>query len=635
MKMKSFHLSTLLIFSVIMTVKGQESEKKVEQLDEVVVTATKFTTKKKHIGKIIYQIKPEEIANSKGKSVFDVLDNIAGIYINGTNSASGKNKSAYVRGGRERQVLVLIDGIPVSDPSGINNVYDLRLLSLSQVESIEVMNGAASSLYGSGAATGVINIKLKESANKPFSLNAQIAAGTNNTQANSSLNLNDFSHNIAVSGTLQKFLYFASLNTAGVEGISEASDKNSTMSFESDKYQATNAFVRLGYNINEDLNIKLYSNYDRDVYDYDAGAFLDSEVNNGINKQMRIGVSSNYKYNKGKVKFMASYNKIERLFDSFNSWSNETDHFEYTGTTNDIDIVNNYKFSDKIQLITGISFIKQLNETKSLYEDIDEDLANYNTLDPYLTAVYNASSGFNFNLGFRLNNHSEYGNHWVYNLNPSYNVSDNFKLISSYSTAFIAPSTYQLFSQYGNIDLKPEKDYSLDVGFVYSNKRGFELNTVFFYREEDNAIVLPDFIRYANSNEKLNAKGIETAVKIDALKDLSFRLGHAFTTKSADIDYIPKNKFTALVETKTIKNTYLSLLFKHISKRTYFDQWGTGSTIDLHAYNLVELYGSHRIINDRLAIFVQVNNIFNEDYEETIGYTTKGRNFKIGLNFTY
>jgi vitamin B12 transporter len=601
----------------------------------VVVTATKFAIKKQHVGKIIYQIKSEEIAHLKGKSVSEVLDNIAGIHINGINSAAGKNKSAYVRGGRERQVLVLIDGVPVSDPSGINLTYDLRLLALSQVESIEVMNGAASTLYGSGAGTGVINIKLKESASRPFSLNVQTAVGTNNEQDNSTMELNDFNQHIAVNGTLQKFTYYASLNTSSIDGMSESSDKNSIMSFESDKYLATNAFVRMGYNFNKNLSMKLFSNYDKDVYDYDAGAFLDSDINNGENKQLRIGVSANYKYDNGNLKFIASNNNNDRTFDSFNSWSSETDHFEYTGTTYSVDVVNNYKFSDKIQLISGINYISQHNETNSPYDDIDKDLANYTTIDPYITAVYNASSGFNLNIGIRLNTHSEYGNHWVYNINPSYSVSANFKLISSYSTAFITPSTYQLFSQYGNVDLKPEEDNSIETGFVVSNQKGFELNAVFFYREEDSAIVLPDFIRYANSNETLNAKGIETDIKIKASKDLTLRFGHAYTTKSADVDYIPKNKFTLLAETNSLKNTYLSLLFKYISKRTYFDQWGTGSTIYLDAYNLIDLYGSHKIIKDRLSVFVQVNNIFDNDYEETIGYTTKGRNFKIGLNFTY
>ncbi len=323
------------------------------------------------------------------------------------------------------------------------------------------------------------------------------------------------------------------------------------------------------------------------------------------------------------------------MFDSFNGWTNAIDHYEYVGESVNVDLVNNYKFSNEIQLITGVNYQNQNNQTNSPYGDIDQELAKYNTIDPYATVVYNAPSGFNINAGARLNIHSEYGSHLVYNVNPSFNFSQNVRLIASYSTAFIAPSTYQLFSQYGNVDLKPEENSSIEAGFIFTLPKALELNGVFFYREVDNAIILPDYITYQNAEETINAKGIETEVKVTAAKVVNFILGYAFTNKSADIDYIPKHKFTTLVETSSIKNTYLSLQFKNISKRTYFDQWGTGDNIELDSYNLVDLYGSYTIIKNRLSVFGQINNIFNSDYVETIGYTTKGRNFKIGLDFKF
>src|SRR5690606_26373514 len=155
---------------------------------------------------------PEEIENLKGKSVADILDNIAGITINGTNSSAGKDKSIFIRGGRDRHVIVLIDGVSVSDPSGVNTTFDLRLLSLNQIAAIEVMNGAASTLYGSGAATGVINIKLKQAVDKPISMDYEISAGTNNSQNDSKLNLNDFNQNISINGIVKKLSYLASGN---------------------------------------------------------------------------------------------------------------------------------------------------------------------------------------------------------------------------------------------------------------------------------------------------------------------------------------------------------------------------------------------------------------------------------------
>lgn len=635
MKKHSFLTSALCLFFVVTALTAQQKKDSVEQLNEVVVTATKFAIKKELVGKIIYQITPEEIENMKGKSVADILDNIAGIAINGANSSAGKDKSIYIRGGRNRHVIVLVDGVSVSDPSGVNTSFDLRLLSLNQIESIEVMNGAASTLYGSGAATGVINIKLKQPVDKPISVDYEISAGTNNSQKDKKLDFNDFNQNITFNGIVKKFSYLASGNFTNVEGLSDASDEKNATKFESDQFKATNSFVRLGYKFTDQFNVQLFSNYDKDTYDFDAGAFSDSNINNGENKQLRFGISSNFNYKKGKLSASASYNKNDRMLNIFNGWSNATDHFEYIGKTDVVDVINDYKFSDSFQLITGLNYQKQSNQTNSPYGDISEGLANYNTLDPYFTAVYNALSGFNINAGARLNNHSEYGNHWVYSVNPSFNFSKEFRVISSFSTAFIAPSTYQLFSEYGNLDLKPEEDKSMEFGFIYSLKNKVEINSVFFYREEENAIILPDWVTYSNSAEKLYARGIETEIKTEIFKGITAKFGHTYITKNSDIDYIPKHKFTALIETNSLKNSYLSLRFKNISKRTYFDQWGTGDNINLKAYSLVDLFASHNLIKDRFLIFISANNIFNESYVETIGYTTKGRNFKVGLNFKF
>ena len=96
------------------------------------------------------------------------MDNIAGVEVNGNNNAPGSNIGLYFRGGRNRQVAVMIDGVLVTDPTGISSCYNLNLLDLNQVESIEVLKGSSSTLYGSGAAAGVINIQVEKSRKDPY-----------------------------------------------------------------------------------------------------------------------------------------------------------------------------------------------------------------------------------------------------------------------------------------------------------------------------------------------------------------------------------------------------------------------------------------------------------------------------------
>ena len=634
MKKSSFHLGILCLLFAYGTLKAQEKNN-VEQLSEVVVTATKFEAKKEQIGKIVYQILPAEIEKLKGKNIVEVLNTIPGFEINGTNSSAGKNKSMYVRGGRERQVLVLIDGVPVSDPSGVTTSFDLRFLNLNQVESIEVLKGASSTLYGSGAATAVVNIKLKEAVKKPISLNYQVALGTNNSEDDTKISADELNQNVTLSGSLQKFNYLASFNAVNFKGMSEASSENTTKPFEDDVFLAYNSLVKLGYNFSKNLKTQIFGSYNKDVYDYDAGAFADSEINNGKNEQYRAGFASHFIYQKGQLNVTASYTKVDRFFESYNSWTNVVDAYFYTGKTYDVDLVNNLKIVDKLQLITGLNYQKQQNNTKTPYGDISEDKAKYDIVDPYVSVVYATGFGFNITAGTRLNNHSEYGSHWVYNVNPSYNFSENFRIISSYSTAFIAPSAYQLFSMYGNVNLEPEENNTVEAGFEFSYKNKVDFSTVFFYREEDNAIILPDYVTYVNSNETINAKGVEAEVNVDLLQNIGFKLGYTYTHKSKDLDYIPKNKFSVLAETKHFNKFYAALEFQNTAKRTYFDQWGSGENINLDAYNLVNFYGNYTLIKNRLSLFMNVSNIFNENYVETIGYTTKGRNFKMGLDFKF
>ena len=146
---------------------AQETDSlQIKLLKEVVVSDTKFQQEKEKSGKIIEVITAKDLENKKGQSLAAVLSQVAGIEINGNHSANGKNQGIYIRGGRNRQVAIYIDGIPMNDASNINSEYDLRLLNVSQIEKIEILKGSSSTLYGSGAATGVINITLKKASQK-------------------------------------------------------------------------------------------------------------------------------------------------------------------------------------------------------------------------------------------------------------------------------------------------------------------------------------------------------------------------------------------------------------------------------------------------------------------------------------
>ena len=175
----------LLVSAVICTASlhGQNSDlENIETLDEVVIIDSKFELPRENSGKVVAKISSEELEKSQGQTLPEVINRISGIEIGGTRGNEGQNLGYYVRGGRNRQVVILVDGIQVNDPSSIANDFDLRLLPLSQIASVEIRKGASSTLYVSGAGAAVISIKTKEPSSEKLAFQWQSSLGTNQSQ---------------------------------------------------------------------------------------------------------------------------------------------------------------------------------------------------------------------------------------------------------------------------------------------------------------------------------------------------------------------------------------------------------------------------------------------------------------------
>ena len=636
-----------LLSTNVLSQEKKTQEKKTEQLKEIVISATKFELKKENTGKVIYKISQKDIQRNAGKSVIELLNNVLGVEIRGVNSNPGEPRSTYIRGGRSRQALVLIDGVPLSDPTGIEQSYDLRLLSLNQIESIEVLKGASSTLYGLGAGTGVINIILKKASENTVSGVYEVSLGTNSTSKNSTSSLNDKNQNISINGALDKFKYNAFFNITGTSGFSSAKS-TLTIPFEEDTYTSNNGFLKLGYEFNTQFRIETFLNFDAFDYTFDAGAFNDSDINLGNQEQFRIGIRPQLKYKKGEVFLNASINSLDRSFESFNSFSGGTNVFVYKGTSVILDLVNKYEFTKNFQLITGINYQKHENESISDFGNIDPDLANFNVVDPYVSAVYITDFGLSINAGGRLNIHSNYGNNFVYDTNLAFGIVKkeeiNLKLISSYSTAFIAPSLYQLFSDYGFTNLAPETNRTFEFGFESKLGQQWGLSAVYYDRVEENKVIFlnlptPPYGIYANALGTIDVSGIEADVTFTISKELTTTVGYAFVDKTSDIDYIPKNKLTASFVANPIKNLAISTMFKNVGERSLFDAFGSfgeaGKDVILPSYSLLDMNVNYKVLEGKVLLFGSITNLLNEDYEETIGFNTRGRNFKMGIRIQF
>lgn len=643
MNNKIVRVSTLF---VLMTscVFAQQKDTPVSEnhLDEVVISDSKFALPKEKSGKVITKITSEDLKMKEGQSVAAILNSVAGVEINGSQSAAGKNLGYYIRGGKSSQVLILIDGIPVTDASGISLQYDLRLLPAEQVESIEIMKGASSTLYGTGAATGVINITLKKKGKKTVQGNAYWNAGTYNTAFTSKKSPQDYNQGFSVNGNLKNFNYFASLNSSETKGMSQIASPNESVNYEEDRFSRINYLAKLGYKASEKLTLDFFGNYDKIDNDYDGGfdntGTNDVSQNHSKSEQFRVGFLPKYKYNKGEFVLNSSFNKMVRSYDEFDSYSNTVGLSQYESRSVNVDAYNKYEIAKSLFLVAGAQY--QFHDMNSVtpYGGVAKENAKFNMIDPYFTGIYTSDFGLNVNAGARLNVHSEYGNQLVYNVNPSYDFKAfPLKVLASYSTAFVTPSLYQLYSQYGNADLTPEKNCTIEAGFEtnFLDKK-LRFSAVGFYREQNDFIGFSSAYKYINIEGTNKAKGVETEITFALTNTLKWISNYTFTQVDEALDrLIPKHKVNSSLDYQICPRSTFNLNYQYVDGRNdaFFDgnTFGTQNVV-LGSYQLVNASLNYELVKNRLNIFGAATNILNEEFVENVGYNTLGRNFKLGLN---
>ena len=616
----------------------QNDSTKVEQLEEVVITDSRFKLKIENSGKVITKIKRQELEALQGKSIAEIINATAGIEINGTRSNAAQNLGYFVRGGRNRQVLIMIDGVALTDPSQIANDYDLRLLNADQVEEIEIMKGAASVLYGTGAATAVINIRLKEASQKPIAATFKSLLGTNQTQEDSRYQLNDFQNSVSINGSLQKFSYLASFGQQYTDGISAVENGS-----EDDAFNSQNLYLKMGYKVSDHFKIGTYASADRFKADFDDSFGFQDADNQSETQQERLGLTSEFRYGSGSLTLNGAYNQSKRSVSSsfpakFNSNSLVADLF------------NRYVFNEAFHTVVGLNFQKNTMESYSVpfgesdfEKSINDEEASFQIIDPYINTVFVSDFGLNVNAGARFNNHSEYGGHLVYNINPSYSFKTSFgylKALASYSSAYITPSLYQLFEpSYGTTELQPEENRTIEVGTSVHVTDRFNLSLVYFNRLEENFIDFVDqggFVyQYQNIDDSFTASGIELVSDLNISETIKIRANGTYTKVEDDLNLrIPKFKCNVALDYKLFDTTFLRLNYQFNDSRNdnfYNNDTFENEQIGLESYSLFDVYVRQQLAEGRMHIFANVTNLFNASYNELYGYTTKGRNVNLGF----
>jgi len=612
--------AALFLGAMAMNVQAQEE---VRDLGKVVVTGNKFETPIEKSGKVIYKITSDQF--KAGQTVADILNTLPGINVDGAFGTPGTNLDYSLRGGRNRHTLILVDGLPISDPSSISNDYDLRLLNASNVASIEVLKGGASALYGTGAAAGVINIILKQPKNETPQITLSQMVGsfqTSNTSAD-------------LQGRSGKLGYAVSGSLGLSEGLSAAQDTDPNSVFGLDGFRRYTGGTRLNYEFSDDFTMGANVAYENVKSDYDGGAFFDQDNQFSI-RQIRYGINPRLKYQGGELQLKLNYNRIRReFFSAFPSTAK--------GKSVQADLTNQFVIGDRIKAIGGV----QIQSFK--FESGGEE-PNASNVDPYFNLAADVTVAFTVSAGLRLNNNSEYGSNLVYNLNPSYlfdlGNENKLKLFGSFSSAFVAPSLFQLFAAgFGNADLEAEETESMEFGLSLYLSDKLTLNAQYFDRTETNAI---DFVSQFDNMGNFIGGGYDNVDgdrKIDGIEiDLTWQPAEALTITGHLANYnfgdptqfyrIPDTKFGLGAQYSFKQGTTLGLTHNHFGDRVaaiFSDPF----LVNLESYDLVNFNFSHEIFDGDLVLSGAINNLFDEDFVGVYGFTSRPVNFNLGITVKF
>jgi vitamin B12 transporter len=616
------------------------------QLNELVVTATKFSQKAGETGKVVTVLNADYLQKNSGKSLASILNNQAGLVVNGAENAQGTNQDVYMRGASAGNTLILVDGIPVNDASQISNAFDLNFIPVSQVERVEILRGSQSTLYGSDAVAGVINIITKKPDSKKAGINANGSYGSFKTWQGGG----------GVNGSIGKFSYLGSYQYNKSDGFSSAHDSLGTGDFDKDGFKRHNVFAKVGLQATERWKLQYLLHWSDYHSDLDEGAFTDDRDYTLHNKYLLNALSSRYDFNKGSWTVVYSYQRNNRELVNDSGYIPKSDFptvysgGEFKSGTHQVETYVNWDITGELQLLAGADFRSSNTDLNSLFIDnfgayppskLSSDSAHARQFSHYASLLLHNVGGFNLEVGGRFNYHNIYGNNQTISFNPSYLINDQHKFFINISSAYKVPSLYQLYSEYGNKDLMPESSINYEGGYqgaLWQNK--VNVRVVGFQRETKELIIFyTDPVTFRNqyiNADKQKAYGGELEAGWHIIKGLDLNVNYTYVTgkiTQQDTSFYnlyrrPKHALNAELGYQLLPELYVSAQFKYISKR-WESIFGAAPAV-LDDYYTIGAYAEYKL-GKMLKIFGDFRNITDQQYFDVRGYNARKFNFTTGI----
>ena len=687
-------------------------------LDEVIISASRFEESPESAGRNVTVISRADIDRSVYTSVAGILAEQQSLHIEGSRQTPGSNQTAFLRSTNSNHFTVMYDGVRISDPSTNNNGIDLSELSLAGVERIEIVRGSHSTLYGSSAIGGVINIitRKEEETGVHANLHTQhglLGSGAYSTSNHAGVNFTSGGGFYANVGASQQYTngLDATIDTVSGPAVFNPRDR--------DGFRKLDLFGKLGYHTSD---VDVYGSYRRadQTSDVDQGAYIDDDnAQTDFSRDLFSYGGSYAPTDWAELKLEGAYSSTIRSFVNDSSVTDASGNYDgiYTETTGEGELWQNevtaiFKGTRARLLIGATSNREAMNLRTYTYAssfdfESSTDLDSLGLKETINNVFVHASlkgsllnselEAFSLVLGSRLADHNRFGTHLTYEINPQVQISPSALVYGAVTTGFNAPSLYQLhspeqgfgaFTTRGNNTLSPETSLSYELGWkqsfrdlihfevsLFKTKVSDVIEYVYLWDRETGIddIGAGDYLGDTYINiARQDINGIELGLNVRAIPDvilggnvtythssLSFSPGdidekhtgghHVQIYESGlfidqedmDIDGLtrrPSISANIRLDYRPDNNWSFDISSRFVGDRddifysAGLGPYGAQDRSKVSGYNLTDVGARYRF-SPNVAAGIHIENVFDTEYIELIGYQTRGRGASVKISF--
>ncbi|MFC7290428.1 TonB-dependent receptor plug domain-containing protein [Hirschia litorea] len=586
-------------------------------LGPIIIESSRLNQTLTEIGSSVDVITSADIEELGFDFAIDAIANAPSVTVN-QNGGFGGQASVRIRGASSGQTLVMIDGVPVGDVSTTDGSFNFARLGTESIERIEILKGAQSTLWGTDAIGGVISITTK-TPDEGFGGDAYAEIGSFETVRGGA----------AVEYGSDKGDFRISYNAIDSAGISKADAAN--RNDEEDGFESQSLTAKGGFNFTSTTRLEaglIYQDSTTEIDGYQFGAQGNVGDSNDQSDVEEISGHAKLSFSlfsdKLENDILVGYSNIDRENSNAGVTSFAAEGERWLGRYQGLFTIN-----DANKLAFGLEHEEGTFDSGSSFGSDDGE----QTTDS-IFAMYELQpvESLTLTAGVRVDDHDAYGTQTTGRVAAAYNPNDIVTLRASWGQGFKAPSLYQLYSQYGTPTLSPEESEGFDVGLdlrTPDNKGTF--GVTYFDQEVTNQIDF-SFATFTYDNiAKVNSSGVEVSGSYQLLNWLGVNANYAYIDAEDDageeLVRIPEHSGDF-----TMSFTPEGPFSSAILVRYNGSEEDRNGKVD--AWTRVDLSASYDVTSN-VEVYTRIENLFDEEYQQILGYGTPGISGSFGLRLSY